>query len=86
LPANFEKNLKALQQGVAGEIRRKGRFLRILNLANYSLAAKQHDLAKTYVSRLLDKVEAYQLAEWEPALCLAAWESAYLVNKKLWDG
>ncbi len=86
LPANFEKNLKALQQGVAGEIRRKGRFLRILNLANYSLAAKQHDLAKTYVSRLLDKVEAYQLAEWEPALCLAAWESAYLVNKKLMDG
>ena len=86
LPANFEKNLKAMQQGMAGEIRRKGRFLRILNLANYSLAAKQLDLAKTYVSRLLDKVDTYQLAEWEPALCLAVWESAYLVNKKLMDG
>jgi len=86
LPANFEKNLKAMQQGIAGEIRRRGRFLRILNLATYSLAAKQHDLAKTYLSRLLDKIEAYQLAEWEPALCLAAWEAAYLVNKKLMDG
>ena len=86
LPANFEKNLKAMQQGMAGEILRKGRFLRILNLANYSLAAKQHELAKTYVSCLLDKIEAYQLAQWEPALCLAAWESAYLVNKKLMDG
>ena len=86
LPANFEKNLKAMQHGMAGEIRRKGRFLRILNLANYSLAAKQHELAKTYVSCLLDKIEAYQLAEWEPALCLAAWESTYLVNKKLIDG
>ncbi len=86
LPVNFEKNLKAMQQGMAGEIRRKGRFLRTLNLANYCLAAKQHELAKTYVSCLLDKIEAYQLAEWEPALCLAAWESAYLVNKKLIDG
>jgi len=86
LPANFEKNLKAMQQGMAGEIRRKGRFLRILNLANYSLAAKQHELAKTYVSCLLEKIEDYQLAQWEPALSLAAWESAYLVNKKLMDG
>ena len=83
LPANFEKNLQAMQQGEAGEIRQKGRFLRILNLTNYCLAANQHDLAKTYVSRLLDKIESYQLAEWEPALCLAAWESAYVVNKSL---
>jgi type VI secretion system protein VasJ len=83
LPANFEKNLQTMQQGEAGEIRQKGRFLRTLNLTNYCLAAKQHDLAKTYVSRLLDKIEAYQLAEWEPALCLAAWESAYVINKSL---
>jgi type VI secretion system protein VasJ len=86
LPADFEKNLKAMQLGMAGEIRRKGRFLRTLNLANYCLAAKQYELASIHVSGLLEKIESYQLTAWEPALCLATWESAYLVTKKLMAG
>jgi hypothetical protein len=71
---------------MAGEIRRKGRFLRTLNLANYCLAAKQYELASIHVSGLLEKIESYQLTAWEPALCLATWESAYLVTKKLMAG
>jgi type VI secretion system protein VasJ len=83
LPKNFEKNLRAFQLSMAGETRRKGRFLRLLNLANFCLAAKQHALAKIYLDRLSEQIEAYQLAEWEPALCLAAWQSSFLLNQKL---
>lgn len=83
LPRDFEKNLQAFQQGIAGEARRKGRFLRLLNLANFCLAAKQHALAKIYLDRLAEQVDAYQLAEWEPALCLSVWESTLMVNRKL---
>lgn len=83
LPKNFEKNLRAFQQSIAGETRRKGRFLCLLNLANFCLAAKQHALAKIHLDRLSEQIEAYQLAEWEPALCLAAWQSTFLVNQKL---
>jgi len=86
LPANFERNLRAMQEGMAGEIRQKGRFLRALNLANYCVAAKQYDLAKAYVSRLQETIEAFRLSEWEPALCLSVWESTFLINKKLISG
>jgi type VI secretion system protein VasJ len=83
LPKNFEKNLQMFQQNMAGETRRKGRFLRLLNLANFCLAAKQHALAKIHLDRLSEHVEAYQLTQWEPALCLAVWESAFMLNRKL---
>jgi type VI secretion system protein VasJ len=83
LPHDFEKNLQAFQQGMAGETRQKGRFLRLLNLANYCQAAKQHALAKIYLDRLAEQIDASQLAEWEPALCVAVWESTFMVNRKL---
>jgi type VI secretion system protein VasJ len=83
LPDRFEKNLEKMQHGLSGETRRKGRFLRLLNLANFCIQARQYKLAKVHLSSLLTKIEDYQLAEWEPGLCTAVWESTYLVNQKL---
>lgn len=83
LPKNFEKNMEKMQQGIAGDTRRRGRFLRSLNLANFCMEAKQYNLAKVHLSGLLEKIEAYQLTEWEPALCAAVWQSTYLINLKL---
>jgi type VI secretion system protein VasJ len=83
LPQNFEKNVAEMQQAIAIETRRRGRFLRTLNLANYCLQAKKHELAKVHLTRLTEQIEAYHLAEWEPALCTGVWESAFLVNLKL---
>ena len=86
LPRNFEANLKTMEIGIATDDRRRGKFLRTLNLANYCQAAKHFDLAKIHLGRLTERIESYQLVEWEPALCAAVWESAYLVNKKLIAG
>jgi hypothetical protein len=83
LPENFEKNAEAMQKAMTGDLRRKGRFLRALNLANFCITAKKHELAKALLQDLAQKIEAYQLAEWEPALCVAVWQSTYLNNLKL---
>jgi type VI secretion system protein VasJ len=83
LPDNFEINMENLEKSLAGETRRKGRFLRMLNLANFCFQAKKFELAKVHLTKLLEKIEAYQLAEWEPALCTGVWESMFLVNLKL---
>lgn len=83
LPENFEKNAQAMQKGMEGDIRRKGRFLRMLNLANYCYQAKQYALARIFLNQLIEKIEAYQLTEWEPALSTAVWQSYYLTNLKL---
>ena len=81
LPGSFEENAQAMQKAIEGDQRRKGRFLRQLNLANYCHAAKQYSLAKALLGELMQKIEQYQLAEWEPALCLAVWQTAYLTNQ-----
>ncbi|MGH7496399.1 MAG: type VI secretion system domain-containing protein [bacterium] len=83
LPENFEKNAEAMQKASAGDIRRKGRFLRGLNLANFCLNAKQYELAKALLADLLKRIDEYHLTEWEPALCTAVWQSTYLANVKL---
>ena len=83
LPKNFEKNLQVMQDNIAGEVRRKGRFLRVLNLANYCMQAKQVNLTKVYLSQLLEKIAEYNLQEWEPALCVSVWQATYLVNLHL---
>jgi len=83
LPNHFEENAQAMQKAIEGDQRRKGRFLRQLNLANYCHAAKQYNLAKALLGELMQKIEQYQLAEWEPALCLAVWQTAYLTNQAL---
>ena len=72
-----------MQQQVSGDTRRKGRFLRQLNLANLCVEAKQFKLAKVHLLQLIEKIEEYNLAEWEPALSVAVWQSTYLVNNKL---
>lgn len=86
LPENFEKHAESMQKAIAADVRRKGRFLRGLNLANYCLAAKKPELAKALLMDLMQRIEAYQLLEWEPALCIAVWQSAYLANLKLLNG
>ncbi len=83
LPENFERHVEAMQKGMASEERRKGRFLRSLNLANFCYAARKPELAKAMLLDLTKKIDEYQLAEWEPALCVAVWQSTYLTNLKL---
>ena len=83
LPENFDNNAQAMQQAIEGDTRRKGRFLRKLNLANYCFQARQYALAKILLTQLIQKFERYQLIEWEPALCIAVWQSLFLTNIKL---
>jgi type VI secretion system protein VasJ len=83
LPDKFGENMEKMQRGIAADTRRKGKFLRTLNLANFLIQAKKFELAKVHLVKLVEKIEAYQLAEWEPALCTSTWESTYLINVKL---
>ncbi len=85
LPDKFEENLAKMENGIVADTRRKGKFLRTLNLANLCVQAKEFDLARVHLANLLENIENYQLAEWEPALCASVWESAYLVNLKFLD-
>jgi type VI secretion system protein VasJ len=86
LPEKFEENFNAMQAGIETDTRRKGKFLRKLNLANYCILAKHPDIAKVHLFELKDLIEEYNLAEWEPALCTAVWQSLYSVNAKLIAG
>ena len=83
LPENFEINIDKMQKGIERDTRRKGRFLRALNLANFCIQAKEYTLAKVQLATLLEKIDSYQLTYWEPALSVAVWESTYVVNSKL---
>jgi len=83
LPDNFEENLEKMQKAIQADDRRKGKFLRRLNLANYCFAAKQYNLAKINLSELKKLIDEYDLTEWEPALCTAVWQSLYLTNSKI---
>jgi type VI secretion system protein VasJ len=86
LPKNVEINIAAMQKGIDIDERRKGKFLRRLNLANYCMLAKLYELAKVHLTELNLFIEEYNLSIWEPALCTAAWQSMYLVNKELISG
>ena len=83
LPENFEKHVKEMQSAIAGDTRPKGKFLRLLNLANYCYVAKKYSIAKVLFSELMDKIDEYKIIEWEKALCVAVWQSTYLNNVKL---
>jgi len=83
LPEKMEENIASMQKSIDSDNRRKGKFLRRLNLANYCIHAKQFYLAKVNLLELKDLVEDYKLANWEPALCTAVWQSFYLTNKKI---
>jgi type VI secretion system protein VasJ len=86
LPGKFEENLAMMQKAIDADVRRKGKFLRRLNFANYCIQAKQFHLAKVNLFELKNLIEEYNLANWEPALCTAVWQSLYLTNKKLLSG
>ncbi len=77
---------KAFEKAIDADVRRNGKFLRRLNFANYCIQAKQFHLAKVNLFELKDLIEEYNLANWEPALCTAVWQSLYLTNKKLLSG
>ncbi|MBD3275691.1 MAG: hypothetical protein GF372_10285 [Candidatus Marinimicrobia bacterium] len=83
LPENFEENIMEMQQGISGDTRPKGRFLRLLNLANYCHVAGQYSIARVRFKELRSKIEEYNIIEWEQALCVAVWQSTYLNNLKL---
>jgi type VI secretion system protein VasJ len=86
LPGKFEENLAVMQKAIDADVRRKGKFLRRLNFANFCFQAKQFHLAKVNLLELKDLIEEYKLANWESALCTAVWQSLYLTNKKLLAG
>ncbi len=86
LPDGFEEHAMAMHRSIDGETRRKGRFLIRLNLANYYSLGKKPEIARATFNQLIDEIEAAQIAEWEPALCVSVWQSAYLNNAKLMAG
>jgi type VI secretion system protein VasJ len=83
LPEKMEENIASMQKAIDTDNRRKGKFLRRLNLANYCIQAKQFYLAKVNLLELKELVEDYKLSNWEPALCTAVWQSLYLTNNKI---
>jgi type VI secretion system ImpA/VasJ family protein len=83
LPENFAENTKSMQNAIDGETRKKGRFLRLLNLANYCYLAKKYLLAQPLFDQLMEQIEEYHISEWETALCVSVWQSTYLNNQKL---
>ncbi len=83
LPKNFENNYQSMQEKLSAEERQKGKFLRRLNLANYSYEAKQYNVAKVNLEELKAMIDELKLAEWEPALSTAVWQSLYLTNVQL---
>ena len=83
LPDKMEENIASMQKAIDADNRRKGKFLRRLNLANYCIQAKQFYLSKVNLLELKDLVEDYKLSNWEPALCTAVWQSLYLTNKNI---
>ncbi len=83
LPKNIEINIAAMQKAIDTDDRRKGKFLRRLNLSNYCMQAKLYELAKVHLTELSIFIDEYNLPVWESALCTAVWQSMFLVNKEL---
>jgi hypothetical protein len=72
-----------MQKAINADERRKGKFLRRLNLANYCMQAKINDLARVHLTELNTLIDEYNIALWEPALCTSVWQSMYMVNKEI---
>lgn len=83
LPKNIEVNIASMQKAIGSDERRKGKFLRRLNLANYCMQAKMYDLAKVHLTELIGLIDEYNITLWEPALCTSVWQAMYLVNKEI---
>lgn len=85
LPNDFEQNLQQMQDGIKADDRQKGKFIRMLNMANYCSLARRFPLARAQFNQLMEKIDDYQIANWENALCVAVWRSNYMNNQKLLD-
>ena len=83
LPEGFEENARAMQVAINRETRARGRFLIRLNLANYYSLSGKHNIARAKFNQLIDDLDAIKIADWEQALCVSLWRSAYLNNQKL---
>ncbi len=83
LPKNIETNITSMQKAINSDERRKGKFLRRLNLANYCMQAKIYDLGKVHLTELNSLIDEYNIELWEPALCTSVWQSMYMVNKEI---
>jgi type VI secretion system protein VasJ len=83
LPKKFEDNFRIMQEKLRAEERSRGKFLRRLNMANFCYEAKQYNVAKVNLEELKVMIDELKLAEWEPALSTAVWQSLYLTNIQL---
>jgi len=85
LPNNFEENLNSMQKGILSDERRKGKFLRRLNIANFCFKANHFNLARINLLELKKLIDEFNLNEWEPALSTSVWQSLYITNSKLFS-
>ena len=83
LPDKFEEHAIMMRQAIEKETRQRGKFLIRLNLANYYSLGKHHTIARANFNSLIRDLDAFSVSEWEPALCVAMWRSAFVNNSKL---
>ena len=83
LPDNFAENARTMQRAIDLESRQKGRFLIGLNLANFYSLGKNKKIARAKFNELIAEISEFTVSDWEPALCVATWRSAFLNNQKL---
>ncbi len=83
LPGKFDENLKKMQDAIAADQRKKGRFLRKARMADFCKDAKNYALAKAILRELEETIEKEHLAGWEATLCVSVWEAMYHVNLKI---
>jgi len=72
-----------MQDAIAGDVRVKGRFLRLINLANFCYIAKQYSIARVHFNKLIENIKELNIIEWERSLCVSVWRSTYLNNQKI---
>ena len=83
LPDGFEENAQEMQLSIQGETRARGRFLIQLNLANFYSLSGKHKIARAKFNQLISELDNLKITDWDQALCVSLWQSAYLNNQKL---
>ena len=83
LPNEFRENAALMQQAIDQETRQRGKFLIRLNLANFYALGNQPDIARAKFNMLLKDIDTYTITEWESALCVSMWQSAFVNNARL---
>lgn len=79
----FENNLMKMQIGLNGDDRKKGKFLRRLNMADYCYKHKEYNLARAVSLELKQLIDQLNLSQWEPSLCASLWQLHYMINKEI---